>query len=190
MQATQPSSVLRNVFFNTDNSLLKTILTVISGALLLAIAAQISIPLVPVPLTFQSATVVLIGMAMGPRLGSYVIASYLIAGASGIPVFADFSAGPHVFFGATAGYLMGFLPAAFVSGYLAQHGFAKSIIGSFVAALIGVSIIFTCGVAWLSQFVGFAQAVSVGFMPFVVSESVKLFAAAIVIPKLWKQSRA
>src|SRR5690242_8292142 len=95
---------------------------VLGAALFLALASQISIPLQPVPLTFQSVTVLLIGMALGPRLGGYAIAMYFIAGCLGLPVFANFSFGPQVFLGASGGYLMGFLPAAVVSGYLAQRG--------------------------------------------------------------------
>lgn len=181
---------LTNRSFNqlsaTDQSLLKTSLLLLAGVLVLALASQLAIPLTPVPLTFQSATVVLIGMAYGSRNGSLVVLSYLIAGFCGLPVFAEFSAGPAPFMGPTAGYLIGFLPAAFVSGYLAERGFGRHLMTSFMTAIIGVSIIFFCGLSALSTFVGFDQAIQVGLMPFVVSEPIKLLAVALLIPRLWK----
>ena len=178
---------LKNILFNSDNSLIKKTALILAGALLLAIASQISIPLQPIPLTFQSVTVVLIGMAFGPRYGTYAIACYLFAGAMGLPVFADFTPGFIAFKGPTIGYILGFLPAAFLSGYLAQKGLAKSVIGSFIAATLGVSVIFFFGVTILSQFIGMEKAISLGLMLFIFTEPFKLLAAAFVIPRLWKQ---
>jgi biotin transport system substrate-specific component len=177
---------LQNVFWAKENSLRRLILFILFGVTVLALASQLSIPLEPVPLTFQSATVILIGMAYGPRYGTYVIATYLFLGACGLPVFADFSAGIAKFFGPTGGYLLGFLPAATFSGYLAQKGFAKTILRSFIAACIGVSLIFFLGVMFLAQFIGMDQAIKLGLMPFVGTELIKLFAVSLLIPQLWK----
>jgi biotin transport system substrate-specific component len=179
---------MRSIFWSTDHSLMKQCLLILSGVMILALASQLSIPLVPVPLTFQSSTVILIGMAYGARYGTYVMATYLVAGLLGLPVFADFSSGTATFFGPTLGYLLGFLPAAWLSGYLAQRGFAKTILRSFVTACLGVSIIFILGIAVLSQTLGLQQAITVGFMPFILSELIKLFAVACVIPRCWKAS--
>lgn len=179
-------SPLQSIFWPKENSMIKQSLLILAGVIILAAASQLSIPLQPVPLTFQSATVVLIGMAYGARNGAYVIMAYLIAGACGMPVFAGFSAGITVFFGPTAGYLIGFLPAAFFSGYLAQKGFAKNWISSFIAACLGVSLIFLLGVSMLATFVGWHQAIMLGIMPFVFSESIKLIAVSFLIPQCWK----
>jgi biotin transport system substrate-specific component len=84
----------------------------LGGVFLLAFASQLTIPLVPVPLTFQSSAVILIAMLFGARLGAYTVLAYLAAGFCGLPVFAEFSAGPMHFVGPTAGYLAGFVPAA------------------------------------------------------------------------------
>ena len=178
---------LQSIFWQRQHSLIKQILLVLGGALLLAFASQLSIPLKPVPLTFQSATVVLIGMAYGPRYGTYAILTYLMMGACGLPVLADFSFGISKFFGPTAGYLIGFIPAAWMSGYLAQKGWARNAFTSFIAACVGVSIIFTLGVTVLSQFVGFHAAIELGVMPFMLSESIKLIAVSVLIPTLWKK---
>lgn len=175
-----------NLFSATNQSLLKTSMLMLAGVIVLALASQLVIPLQPVPLTFQSATVVLIGMAYGSRNGSLVVLSYLIAGLCGIPVFANLSAGPAPFMGPTVGYLIGFLPAAFVSGYLAERGFGRHLLTSLMAALIGVGIIFFSGLSALSTFIGWDQAIQVGLLPFIASEPVKLLAVALIIPRLWK----
>ncbi|VVC77301.1 Biotin transporter BioY [Aquicella siphonis] len=178
---------MQSIFCSKQGGLAKQVLLVITGVLVLAFSSQLSIPLMPVPLTFQSTTVVLIGMAYGPRNGSYVIMAYLLAGICGIPVFADFSAGISKLYGPTMGYLIGFLPAAFLSGYLAQKGFAKNIYTSFVAACLGVSVIFFLGVTILAQYAGLRAAIEFGLVPFLLSEPIKLIAVACVIPKLWKR---
>lgn len=150
-------------------------LMVISAALFLAIASQISIPLQPVPLTFQSVTVLLIGMGLGPRLGGSAVALYLIAGSLGLPVFADFQAGLAPFMGPTGGYLIGFLPAAILSGYLTQQH--HKVLG----ALLGTVIIFGLGFVYLSHLVGSTQAWLLGVKPFLVSEPIKLLILCLFV---------
>lgn len=181
-------SPLQNVFWQHQNTLLKQFLFILSGAFLLAFASQLSIPLNPVPLTFQSATVILIGMAYGPRYSAYSILTYYMLGISGVPVFADFSFGIYKFFGPTGGYLISFLPAAIISGYLAEKGFAKNPVTSFIAACLGTSIIFSLGVSVLSLFVGWQQAFVLGFMPFIMTECIKLIAVSLLVPRLWKKT--
>lgn len=181
------NSPMQSIFWPKENTILKQSLLILTGVIVLAIASQLSIPLNPIPLTFQSATVVLIGMAYGPRNGSYVIMAYLFAGLCGIPVFADFSAGLPKLFGPSMGYLFGFLPAAFLSGYLAQKGWARSVISSLVAAILGVSVIFFFGIIALAKFIGWEDAITFGLMPFIISEPIKLIAVSLVIPRLWKQ---
>ena len=188
MQRTIPLSVpLLNVLFANRTALQKSFL-ILAGVFVLAFASQLSIPLQPVPLTFQSATVILIGMAYGARYGTYVVSLYLLAGFCGAPVLADFSSGPAHFAGPTAGYLFGFLGAAWVSGWLASLGFGRHIFSAFMAALIGAIIIFAAGVTVLASFMGIKSALTFGLMPFVISEPIKLFAVSAIIPRLWKQS--
>jgi biotin transport system substrate-specific component len=162
-------------------------LLILAGAVLLAVISQLSVPLKPVPLTFQSATVLLIGMAYGERMGSYVILVYILAGIVGFPVFANYSSGPAELAGPTAGYVLGFLPAAFLSGYLAQRGWASHIATSFLAACLGACIIFSLGLVVLAQWVGLKNAMILGLGPFIVSEIVKLAAVALFATQLWKK---
>src|SRR5262245_49962741 len=95
-----------SIFWPKENSFLNQALLVFAGVIVLAFASQLSIPLQPVPLTFQSATVVLIGMVYGARYGTYTIATYLIAGACGLPVFINYSATLSHFLSPTGGYLL------------------------------------------------------------------------------------
>lgn len=153
----------------------KELSVVIGAALFLALASQISIPLQPVPLTFQSVTVLLIGMALGPRLGGYAIALYLVAGSLGLPVFANFYSGVGAFVGPAGGYLIGFLPAAILSGYLAQKKW------TITAALLGTVVIFGSGYLYLSQLIGFSQAWLLGVKPFLISEPIKLMILCLFV---------
>lgn len=182
-----PSMAMQSIFLPKENSLYKQLATVFAGVLLLAFASQLSIPLLPVPLTFQSVTVVLIGMACGMRYSTYIVSAYLISGFLGLPVFAHFSSGSTVFFGPTLGYLLGFLPAAWLSGYLAEKGWTKNILTSFATALLSVSIIFCLGVSVLSLQIGLEKAIAFGLLPFVVTELIKLLALATIAPRFWKQ---
>jgi biotin transport system substrate-specific component len=176
---------MQSIFWPRENSLIKQTLLVMAGVITLAISAHISIPLQPVPLTFQSAVVVLIGMAFGARLGMATLATYLIAGVCGLPVFtpSEFN----LFSRPDIGYLIGFLPAVACNGYLNQKGWAKNILTSFISACSGASIIFLFGVTVLSQFVGWHNAIWFGLMPFIVTEPLKLLAVALIVPRFWKK---
>lgn len=164
-----------------NHSLLQQTLVCMVGVLFLALASHLVIPLQPVPLTFQSAAVILVGMAMGPRLAGITVLGYLLAGFCGLPMFASGGS-----LGPTLGYLLGFFPAAILSGWLAQRGFAKNIASSFIASLLGATIIFAMGLPVLAKFIGWHAAIAAGLMPFVISEPLKLLAISLIIPRLWK----
>ena len=177
---------LRSIFWPAHNKIVKEIGLVLFGIALLALSAQIVIPLQPVPLTFQSAMVVLIGMLYGARLSAFAVLGYFIAGSVGLPVFAHLTSGMGTFFGATSGYLIGFLPAAFLSGFLAQRGWAKNVVSAFAAACLGASVIFLFGWMMLSHLIGMQQAFLLGVAPFAVTEPLKLLAVALIAPRCWK----
>jgi len=176
----------QNVLWSTQDKLAKrlSILAIAGG--LLFVAAQLAVPMHPVPLTFQSSMVILLAMALGSSLGTQAISAYLIAGFCGLPVFAEFMGGPGMFIDPATGYLFGFLPAALISGYLAQKGWGRHFISSYAAALIGVSTIFACGYLWLSFFIGFHHAFTLGVAPFLLTEPLKLVVVALLVPRFWK----
>lgn len=180
---------------------------VVFGSLLLAVSAQFKIPLYPVPVTGQTLIVLLIGMTYGPRLGGVTVAAYLFEGAVGLPVFAGGTAGIAVLFGPTGGYLFGFLIAAVAMGYLANFrgsfsfqsadmeieikwsGMGRSVSTTIVAMLIGNMVIYLCGAGWLAGFVGWAKAVTVGVLPFLYGDALKLVIAAGLMPLAWRALR-
>jgi biotin transport system substrate-specific component len=170
----------------SDTTPFKKLAILLAGVFILAAASQFIIPLQPIPLTFQSATVILIAMVYGSKNGSYVIAAYLFAGLCGLPVFAHFTFGPAKFMSPTTGYLVGFLPAAYISGYLAEHGWGRNILSSFAASMIGAAIIFACGISVLATFTDWDNAVTSGLLPYIISEPIKLAVLSLIIPRLWK----
>jgi biotin transport system substrate-specific component len=180
---------LHSIFRSDQYRTITEITLFFAGIALLALSAQFVIPIGPVPLTFQSATVVLIGMLYGSRLGGITILGYLFAGCAGVPMFAGMSSGISPFFGTTMGYLLGFLPAAMLGGFLAERGWASTTIGAFVAACLSASVIFVLGVSALSHFVGWDKAILLGFVPFMTTEPLKLLAVALIVPRFWKSAR-
>lgn len=164
-------------------------LLISAGVLLLAGMAQVEIPLpfTPVPVTGQTFGVLLIGAALGARRGAATTAAYIAAGALGLPVFAGGGSGLRILTGATAGYLAGFVAAAYVIGKLCERALDRSLRTSLLPFLAGTLIIYLFGVAWLSVVVGgFGKAVALGVLPFLVGDAIKLAAAALALPAAWR----
>jgi biotin transport system substrate-specific component len=159
---------------------------VIVGSLFIALAAQIAVPMYPVPVTGQTLAILLIGMTYGPRMAGSAVALYLFEGAMGLPVFANGAAGALYMFGPTGGYLAGFLMAAVTLGFLAERGMGRSILSTAVAMLIGTAVIYVFGVAWLSMMIGFEKAVIHGVVPFLYGDVLKAVIAAGLMPFAWK----
>lgn len=180
------NSPMQSIIQLSKYKLINDIIFVLIGVVFLAIISQASIPLKPVPITLQSVSVLLIGMLYGARLGWYTIASYLIAGASGMPIFAEMHFGVPVFLGPTGGYLIGFLFGGSISGYLVQQGWGRNVLSSFFAILLGNSIIFLFGLAVLAISIGLEKAYLVGLKPFICTELLKMIVVALIIPKFWK----
>jgi biotin transport system substrate-specific component len=138
------------------------------GSAVLAASAQISLPMWPVPATLQTLAVLLLGALGGARMGVASVALYLAEGAAGLPVFANGAGGLAVLAGPTAGYLLGFLPAAWIAGQAGQGAWRQA--GVLAAAHL---VLFIPGVAWLAGFVGLERAAMVGFVLFVPGTLVK-----------------
>lgn len=168
-------------------------LRVVLGSLFVAICAQITIPLQPVPITGQTLAVLLVGAALGSRLGALAMLAYLSEGLAGLPVFASFnsawtpsSMGMPVIVGPTAGYLVGFVVAAFVVGWLAERGWDRQAWSTVVAMVIGNAIIYLFGVAWLSTLLqSVSKGIQFGMLPFLVGDAIKIAIAAGVLPGAW-----
>jgi biotin transport system substrate-specific component len=156
------------------------------GVALLAVSAKINLPLPYVPMTLQTLVVLMIGAVYGWRLGTLTIIAYLAVGALGLPVFAGPVGGLKPLTGATAGFLSGFVVAAFVTGWFSERGWDRSMVRLFVVMAIGHIVIMAMGFAWLAygMKLGAEKAWLVGVMPFLAGALVKNTLGAILVPVL------
>jgi len=180
---------LSNRYFPRTAEWIRSLLLIVSGSLLIALLAQVRIilPFTPVPITGQTFGVLLIGAALGSKRGAAALILYITEGALGLPFFAGGGSGLSILTGATAGYLAGFVGAAYVIGWLAEQGLERNVRTSIIPFLAGTLIIYACGVTWLSIMVGsFSKAVTLGVIPFLLGDVIKLIAAALVLPAAWK----
>ena len=150
-------------------------------AALTAAGAYLIIPIGPVPISLQTLFIYLTGLLLGSRWGAASVAVYLLAGACGLPVFAGGTGGIGRLAGPTGGYLFGYLAAVFVIGLITEKANRHWII-DVVAMTVGTLIIYAAGVVWLKIVTGmtFSKAVTVGMLPFLVGDSLKILAAVPV----------
>ena len=168
----------------TAGSALTNAALILSATALLAISAQIAIPIRPVPMTLQPLAVLLLGAILGKSRGAAAATLYLLEGFSGLPVFANGSGGPAVFAGPTAGYLLAFPLAAWVVGSLSERGWTRSVPLTCLAMAPGIAVIHLGGWSWLSTAMGLgaSNAFLVGVAPFWISDLLKISIAATLLP--------
>ena len=134
-----------------QTGLAREIALVLTGSWLIALSAQVEIPFWPVPLTGQTFGVLLIAALLGSRRGALTVLTYLVQGAMGLPVFTGGTAGIVKFAGPTGGYLIGFVVAAFVVGWLSERGWDRHVAAAAVAMLVGKVTIYAFGLPWLAN---------------------------------------
>jgi biotin transport system substrate-specific component len=166
---------------------------VVGGAALTALSAQLVwfAPWNPnVPYTFQTAAVLLVGTALGPRLGVASMAVYIAAGAVGLGVFADGSSGltPDGALRSSIGYLGGFVLAAGLVGWLAERSWDRSPLRTIGLMILGNLVIYAVGVPVLMLVVplDLGSAIRYGALDFVVWDAIKIAAAAGLLPLAWR----
>ncbi|MGB9639970.1 MAG: biotin transporter BioY [Anaerolineales bacterium] len=152
---------------------------------LIAMLAQISIPLQPVPLTGQTFAVLLVAALLGKKRGALTVMAYLAQGALGLPVFAGGTGGILHLIGPSGGYLFGFILAAFIVGWLSEIGWDRKFGKTTLAMLIGNSLIYGCGLPWLANFIGWHNVLRAGFYPFILGDILKIILAATFLPGGW-----
>ena len=164
----------------------RAVILVALGTALLALSAKINLPLPYVPMTLQTLVVLMIGAAYGWRLGSATVIAYLAEGAIGLPVFAGPVGGLAPLLGPTAGYLAGFVAAAFITGWLSERGWDRSVPRLFVAMGFGHIVILAAGFAWLAfgMKLGVEKAWLVGIVPFVAASVIKNALGAAFVPAI------
>jgi biotin transport system substrate-specific component len=159
--------------------LLRNASLVLAGTVIIAIAAQIKVPMWPVPITMQTLAVLLIGLTYGGRLATATLVLYLFEGAVGLPVFAS-GGGLAQFMGPTGGYLVGFLFAASLLGFASDKGFTKNITGLLGSLTLATALIYLPGVLWLSTFTGVEKALMLGMIPFLLGDVIKAVIVALI----------
>ena len=159
-------------------------LLVIAGSALIALAAQIAIPLpfTPVPLTLQPLAVLLVGVVLGSTRGAAAAALYLLEGASGLPVFAEGHGGIFWLGAATAGYLYSYPLAAWTAGWFSERGWGSTTLRALAGMFVALAVIYAGGWSWLSLLAGPRAAFAMGVAPFVVADIVKIALGAALLP--------
>ncbi len=165
---------------NDRQGLRMTVFSALMAALM-AVGAYLSIPLGPVPIVLQNMFVLLAGLLLGSRWGLASVAVYLLAGAVGLPVFAGGLGGIGRLAGPTGGYLLGYLPAVWVAGFIAAKT-RGHIVGDVAAMVCASALVYACGVSWLKVLTSmtWAKTLAVGLYPFVVGDGLKIAAAAVI----------
>lgn len=162
------------------------IIQVILGSVFLAMMAQVSIPLPfsPVPLTLQTLTVALLAATLGRKKAALAVMGYLLQATLGWPVLAGGVFNPLWMIGPRAGYLIGFVAAAYFVGLCLETQEKPTFAKSFLSFMLGEAIILIMGAMWLSMYVGKENALLMGFYPFVVGGLLKATVAAAAVKPL------
>ena len=160
-----------------------TISTAFIGSLLLALLARLSfpVPFSPVPVTGQTFGILFLGALLGSRIGTLSVIMYLFEGIIGLPVFAGGSLGLLYLFGPTGGYLIGFIPAVYLVGYLSENGWSDKLSTALITMTFGTFIIFIFGISWLSVTAGFGTALTIGLYPYLPGAVIKIMLATVAV---------
>ncbi|MCX8649895.1 biotin transporter BioY [Gilliamella sp. B2776] len=166
----------------------RKLLATTSSALLLGVAANVSIPTYPVPFTLQSLAVLLIGAFLGRKLGALAILQYLFLGAMGLPLFANGSSGFMALVSPSAGYLYGYAFSAYIAGFAAEKGYDRRFLLGLIAFACAHQLIFVFGVTYLMGYlhISLTEALQVGYFPFVGVDALKFIIATCVMFSLWR----
>ncbi len=149
-------------------------------AALMAVGAYIAIPIGPVPIVLQNLFILLAGLLLGSKWGLASVAVYLLAGALGLPVFSGGTGGIARFAGPTGGYLLAYLPAVYLIGFISERKeLPFRIVFEIIGMVCGSAIIYAMGVTWLKIVTGmtFSKALTVGMFPFLIGDALKIAAA-------------
>ncbi|MBT3395590.1 MAG: biotin transporter BioY [Alphaproteobacteria bacterium] len=193
---TAAATLLEALWPAQDNArILRALVMVIAGVGILTASSYIRIPMWPVPMTMQTFAVLGLGAAYGLRLGGGTVLAYLAVGVLGGPVFSEGASGWAYFTSTTGGYLVGFMVAAALVGWLAERGWDRQFVSMAAAMMIGNAVIYAFGVTWLYQVLigqmglegwDLTRVLDSGMVQFLVGDAAKLVLAALVLPFVWR----
>jgi biotin transport system substrate-specific component len=175
------------------------VVTVLLGTLLITLAAKINVPTWPVPVTLQSFAIAALAAAFGWRIGVATVVAYLLEGAAGIPVFAGATAGLPYILGPTGGFLLGFIPMAYIIGRAADQG-ASGRVGLLLISMLAADVVLFAlgflwllalgsGAAWIDQTNIVGSAFAKAVQPFLVWDALKMLFAALTVTGLWQLTK-
>jgi biotin transport system substrate-specific component len=172
---------------NSSQKILKSFIVIFVGSLALTLSAKLKIPFYPVPMTMQTFVVLFLGIAFGYKIGLATVGIYLIEGIIGIPVFSNSpekGVGLVYFTGPTMGYLIGFLSAVFLAGYL---NLKNNIFLIFIKLTLAVSTVYIIGIFWLGSLIGWEKPIiQLGVAPFLLAELFKICLLSLLTKKIIK----
>ena len=178
---------MENIKSFQSQKVIKFLTIIFLGSILLTVSAKFKIPFYPVPMTMQTFVVLFFGLAFGYKIGLSIVGLYLIEGILGLPVFSNSperGVGLIYFTGPTMGYLIGFLFAVFLSGYL---DLKKNIFIIFFKLLLSVSVIYILGLIWLGILIGWNKPIlELGAIPFLPAELLKVLILTLLTKKIIK----
>jgi len=168
-------------------TLFMDVVLVVAGAALVTVLAQVAIPLWPVPITGQTLAVLLVGSTLGAVRGAISMVLYALLGLVGLPVFSDGSHGAGVLFGATGGYIVGFIISAALVGWLAERQWDRKILKAIVTFVAGSVVVFAVGLPWLAVVLhtDLPTTLQYGLYPFILGGIIKAAIAAGLLPLAW-----
>jgi biotin transport system substrate-specific component len=168
-------------------TLVMDVVLVVAGAALVTVLAQVAIPLWPVPITGQTLAVLLVGSTIGWARGAISMVLYAVLGLVGLPVYSDGSHGAGVLFGATGGYIIGFIVSAALVGWLAERQWDRKILKAIVTFVAGSVVVFAIGLPWLAVVLhtDLPTTLQYGLYPFIIGGIIKAVLAAGLLPLAW-----
>ena len=170
---------------NSIQKAIKIFALIFLGTMALTVSAKLKIPFYPVPMTMQTFVVLFLGMTFGYKIGLIIVAVYLLEGIIGIPVFSNSpekGVGLVYFTGPTMGYLLGFLSAVFLAGFL---DLKKNIFLIFIKLIFSVSTIYLFGILWLGTLIGWDKPIlQLGVIPFLLAELFKICLLTLLAKKI------
>lgn len=184
-----PNRTIYELFFRQRN-LFVDISMISIGVLFLGILANLRVQLWPVPITGQTFGIFVLAFFFGSRKGVMTVLAYLLLGAIGFGVFAGYASGYGAFLGPTAGYLIGFVPCAFLTGYLIERGYGRTKKSIILVMVLGNLVIYLFGVIGLAGYLGSFDPgflLMNGVVLFLIGDVIKIIGALALFPFLWEK---
>lgn len=171
------------------NSRVRDLVLVLTGALFIYLTSRVVIPIPgnAIPITGQTFGVLLVGGALGLRRGFFAVSLYVLLGVIGLPFFAESKGGLSVIWGASGGYLIGFVAMGAIVGRLAELGWDRKFVGALGAMLVGSVVLYAIALPWLKNVTGMSwqETIQTGLVPFLLGDALKAVLAAVLFPVAW-----